>query len=461
MTRRDFVASAALAAAARPQARRPKKVVVAGAGISGLCCAYELNRRGHEVTVLEAAGRAGGHIWTVRDPLADGLYADAGAEHFYRPGYDRFWSYLDEFDLPVIAYPRRDRLVRYIGGKPYTEDMLADRAVLAALGLNQREVDYVARHGWPNFAGLYQAPYLDSFPDEMRPFEAGLNHLDQMSMSDLLRKDGASPAAIGFLGGSGSALQAVWQASTRKRRGLARLETRLFRIRGGNQRVTDAFAARLEDRLRLGCPVTGIRRGETGVTVEYQEAGRPRQMDADYVVLAMPFRMIREIRSEPEWPEAKRHIFQNLRYDLKARVIFQSRTRFWKTDGMSPNLIFNDPDLSDVWAMAEEVPTRRGLLIGQARTASSDAPLARFRALYPGPSEDIEQSVFVDWTRDPWAAACLPLALAPGRLARFWPEILRPAGRVLFASVATDPLPMGLEAGVRAAQRAAEAIHGA
>jgi NADPH-dependent 2,4-dienoyl-CoA reductase/sulfur reductase-like enzyme len=75
------------------QARRPaKRVVVAGAGIGGLCCAYELMERGHDVTVLEAAGRPGGHVRTIHDPLPDGLYADVGAEHFTRPRYDHYWK---------------------------------------------------------------------------------------------------------------------------------------------------------------------------------------------------------------------------------------------------------------------------------------------------------------------------------------------------------------------------------
>ena len=66
----------AYGAAAQPAASaRPKRVIVAGGGIGGLSCAYELVRRGHDVTVLEAAGRPGGHVRTVRDPLADGFYA--------------------------------------------------------------------------------------------------------------------------------------------------------------------------------------------------------------------------------------------------------------------------------------------------------------------------------------------------------------------------------------------------
>ena len=37
--------------------RSTKKIIVAGAGIAGLCCGYELMKKGHEVVVLEASGR--------------------------------------------------------------------------------------------------------------------------------------------------------------------------------------------------------------------------------------------------------------------------------------------------------------------------------------------------------------------------------------------------------------------
>src|SRR3954471_22296301 len=84
-----------------------KRVMVAGGGIGGLCCAYELMERGHDVTLLEASGRPGGHVKTIHDPLPDGLYADVGAEHFTKPGYDQYWKYVKKFQLPFLAYPRR------------------------------------------------------------------------------------------------------------------------------------------------------------------------------------------------------------------------------------------------------------------------------------------------------------------------------------------------------------------
>ena len=90
ISRRDALKlTAGAVMAATTQTRAAKKVIVAGAGIGGLSCAWELVRRGHDVVVLEAADRTGGHVFTFRQPLDDGLYADAGAEHFTQPGYER------------------------------------------------------------------------------------------------------------------------------------------------------------------------------------------------------------------------------------------------------------------------------------------------------------------------------------------------------------------------------------
>ena len=149
-TRREALAIAAAAllpVQVRPPA--PKKIIVAGAGIGGLSCAWELVRRGHDVTVIEASERTGGHVKTFRDGLDDALYADAGAEHFTQPGYERYWSYVREFNLAHVYYPRREHLLRWIGGRMYTPEMLADRKVLETLGLNRREADYLGQHPFP------------------------------------------------------------------------------------------------------------------------------------------------------------------------------------------------------------------------------------------------------------------------------------------------------------------------
>ncbi len=173
-----------------------KKVVVMGAGIAGMSCAYELVRRGHDVTVLEAGGRAGGHVQTFHDPFADGLYADMGAEHFYYPGYTEYWRYLKEFSLTAIPYPRRDNMVRFLNGEPFAEQDLHSTKILTKLGFNQRETDFLAERPWPELPLLYTQRYVDSIRDEANPFEPSLTPLDRLSVADLLKRDGASAAAL-------------------------------------------------------------------------------------------------------------------------------------------------------------------------------------------------------------------------------------------------------------------------
>ena len=54
----------------------PKKVVVVGAGMSGLSAAYELAQVGHDVLILEMQQRVGGRVRTVTEPFYNGLWAD-------------------------------------------------------------------------------------------------------------------------------------------------------------------------------------------------------------------------------------------------------------------------------------------------------------------------------------------------------------------------------------------------
>jgi monoamine oxidase len=452
-------AGLARGAAAARSPRRSQRVVVAGGGIGGLSCAYELFKRGHEVTVLEAAGRTGGHVRTVRDPLADGLYVDGGAEHFTRPGYELFWGYVEELGLTALPYPRRQNILRLIDGRLHTEEMLADRKVLGGLGFKPREVEFLAREPWWKLPALLLGPYLDAFADEYRPYDAGLDELDGMTVNELLLRDGASGAAIRFFGGEGSALQAVWHAAILKIRGVPLFPPEVFRIQGGNQTLTDALARRLGERVRLGCPITAIERGDAGVRVRYREAGSETSLEADWLVSGMSLVALRGVSVTPAWPEAREHIVQAFPYYTAARPVFQSRTRFWERDGVSPNIVLGEASLAHIWRMADDIETTRGLLVGTALgNNSAEDALATFRRFYPGGRDDVEQSFVIDWSQDPWAMACEPVSYAPGELTLFWPKVIEPEGRVQFVGAYADNLGWGMEAATRSARRVALAI---
>ncbi len=437
-----------------------KKVAVMGGGLAGLSCAYELMKRGHDVVLLEATGRTGGHVRTMHDPLADGLYADIGAEHFYYPGYTAYWRYLHEFGLTPIAYPRRDHMVRFFNGKLYTEEDLHSRDVLNRLGFNQREIDFLAARPWPDLPLLYLGPHVDRIEKETDPLGAGLNELDKLSVTELLKREGASPAALSHFGGSSSALVWIWGAAVKKLRGTSLFATKLFRIQGGNQRMTDAFAERLGERVRLGCPVTAIRHDTAGVVLTCREFGEEKKVEADYLVTCISLVVLRQIPVTPGWPEAKNFVIQNMPYYSRQRVVFQSRTRFWKTDGISPNWEPPNPHLNELWSIADEVKTPRGILIGGAEPgATAESALAAFHKLYPGKSADIEQALVHNWPADPYAGMCERTGYQPGDLPKFWPETTRPHGRIHFAGAYAAQMSWGQEAALESGNRAAEEVH--
>ncbi len=88
-----------------------------GAGMAGLVAAYELTKLGHDVTILEARTRPGGRVHTLREPFADGLYAEAGAARI-PDDHDLTHKYVKEFALPLEPfYPARLNALRFDRGR--------------------------------------------------------------------------------------------------------------------------------------------------------------------------------------------------------------------------------------------------------------------------------------------------------------------------------------------------------
>lgn len=457
-----------------------KKVIVIGGGIGGLGCAFDLMERGHDVTVLEASRRTGGHVKTIYNPLPDGLYADVGAEQFTDPGYDIYREWVRKFDLPVLPYARRRNMYANVRGKWRTEAELADAKTQREFGFNEREVAYMQEHSCKGISRLFFGPMAEKFKDEYQPFGIGLDDLDRVLLGDWLAEQGASETARGFCGGTRlsskdkpptdsdtSALYRIWQEAIVQMRGLPVFKRDVFRLKGGNQLLPDTFAQRLGDRVRKNCPVTLLEHDQDRVTVTFSEDkdSKPQMLKADHAVLCVSPLVLPGIKISPGWPEAKKFALEHTPMGMQSRIVLQAKTRFWEGDDLpSINFETGNSAMSLVYECAHEVAGESCVLMGSGPSVQSEAEaLAAFRKFYPGKKKDSIEKVIVHqwWKEEPYSVGCERTPFAFGKLAQIWPHLIQPVGRVHFAGAAYDNLPWGQDAATRSARRAVLAIDAA
>ena len=115
--------------------------------------------------------------------------------------------------------------------------------------------------------------------------------------------------------------------------------------------------------------------------------------------------------------------------------------------------------LHSVWETAEEVVGDRAILLGSANPGTTDKQaLTAYREHYSGANVEIEHTLAHQWFRDRWAPVCERERFRVGQLAKFWPNLIQPHGRIHFAGAYADNLNWGMEAATRSANRVTQAI---
>lgn len=357
---------------ALPPAYRPLRVVVVGAGLSGLVAAYELVRAGHNVLLLEARDRVGGRVLTLRDSFTPGHSAEAGAARI-PPEHDLTLGYARHFGLELDPlYPDQ------------------------GLYLQVRQED----------RGLVPAPsFLSERPDYVK-------------------------------------------------------------IRGGSDRLPEAFVARLGERVRLASPVTEIAAGSTVRVTD--NGGRTRE--SDRVLVTVPVPLLPTIRFSPALSPAKTESMGgSFRYQSATRVFVRFRTRFWETEGLNGWGTTDWPE--ELWHPTWDAPGPEGILLTYVRGARAEEldglddaarvarVLSHWEPFLAGASRHFASGTSYSWQRDPWSRAAWAEP-TPEQDRELGGELAKPEGPIHFAgeyiSGARGWMNGALESGLRAAAE----IHG-
>ncbi|MFN8099039.1 MAG: FAD-dependent oxidoreductase [Dermatophilaceae bacterium] len=259
---------------------RPTAVVV-GAGISGLTAAHVLNRT-HEVVLVEARTRLGGHAHTHEiDTPAGRLGIDSGFIVHNERTYPTFLRLLADLGIATVetemsmSITCRECGLSYAGG----------RGLGGLLASPRRLAD-------PRFARL-----LAEVPRFHRLARQALRGgLGEISWGEFLARGGFSAYFVGHF--ATPLVACVWSSGARD--AAAYPAAHLFRfldnhgmlsvtgsptwrtIAGGSARYVEALAAGLPD-VRSGLPVRAIERHDDGVSVRLRDGSC---LAADRVVLA-------------------------------------------------------------------------------------------------------------------------------------------------------------------------------
>jgi oxygen-dependent protoporphyrinogen oxidase len=267
-----------------------RQVIVIGAGISGLCCAYRLGQLGAEVTLLESSDRPGGLISTIRK---EGFLFESGPQSFQTT--DLILSLIRELGIEADLQRADPRAARYIllHGKlqkiPTSPQAMLTSSLLG-VGSRWKILSEPFRTTFPPAGEESVAKFARrKFGDEIleylvAPFVSGVYAGDPEKLS----LKAAFPSLDEWEREYGSVLRGA--KKSRKTPGTA--PASLCSFRQGVARLPNAIAEKLAGRVQTRTSAKSLNRlGPDGGEVFELHTGRPGElatMQASAIVLATP-----------------------------------------------------------------------------------------------------------------------------------------------------------------------------
>jgi monoamine oxidase len=469
LTRRRFLAaSAAAAGAASAGMLLPGcggsggggtgRVVIVGAGLAGLIAAYELERDGIEVVLLEARKRPGGRVHTARNPFFRDQSAELGGE------------YIDASHRVLLGYIRRLGL---------------DLDHLRGLGANLEGIVYAdgRTRRYPEVATPEVQAEIDRFDNSVDGLAAPLDlkdpvargsGLDRRSVADLIEELEIQGEARTLVERrlrddytvEPDRLSLLFHAFRAKLYARApKSGTGAFRIDGGNERLLGALIDEIDAKVDFDAPVTSIDRRPDGVTVSVDGV---REVDAAYCIVTAPLRLVSEIDFRPALPRPLAAAAAQLQYGAATKTPLQYRRRFWVSEGLNCDAITDLP-IGTTWDATSAQSGLPGILMSYAsgeegrrfgRRPDSEriaAVAGQFERVFPDSRNRIQSGATAAWDEERFSRGSYA-AYAPGQVTRFWRVLRRPVDRIYLAGEHCDSYTGYMEGAVRSGRRVARVV---
>ena len=325
-------------------------MLVAGGGLAGLTAARDLIDRGAEVHLIDARNRLGGRVWTVRDDGFDGIPLEAGGE-FIDGEHEAIRKLVADHGLQLqqilregfgLALDLRGRVQLFKGQQAIWSDfkraLAKEVEMLEAAGCdwNSSAASLIGRHS------LDAVLRARGATDEVRAMAQGLRGFYLADADEM------------------SALPGVELAMQPKDPG----HVTLARIKGGNDRLIDKLAAKKGLKVSLQLEVKRVAHDQRGITIHVVDhARKSAALKGDYLVVAAPAPIVRDLEFAPPLPPLHRQALKTLRPGpaTKAHLLFDRA--WWRQKGQ-PQAWGSNLDTGAIWEAAGARPGVLTMLAG-------------------------------------------------------------------------------------------------
>ena len=434
LTRRDFLLSsvAFTAAAARPltaienllppsvKSSSGDRVVVVGAGVSGLVASYRLAQAGIDHQVFEANNRLGGRIFTQPNFNREKMFCELGGE-LIDSSQRSIIELCRELKVPLEDFTESDAgfsKIYFSQGKIRTESEV-QAAAKPLLGLMLKDMSLMRVNG------KYQTP---TYRNKMGTKVEALDRISLVEylqtkknivdswLLDLVREAYESEFGVSAEQQSALNLLVLFDEDPNQIFKMYGASDESKRVKGGNSNLILALEKKLSNgvKVNLGHPLVKISEKGKSIELTFLDGAKAKTVTAERVIMTVPFSVLRSVEgiNNLEFSPAKKKSIAELGYGTDSKLMIGFKERFWrKQNGEVPpscGTVFGDFPTQCFWETSRLQKGSHGIITAlfggeKGLNPSSnilEATLKDFGKVYPGASSKVDgNKSFMQWPK--------------------------------------------------------------
>lgn len=459
----------------RKESINTPRIVIVGAGLAGLTCAYRLKEEGIEAVIYEASSRAGGRCCTRRGDFKEGQIVERGGE-IIDSDHEEIQELAKELGLVlddlIEAEPANTETFYYFNEGPYTVKE-ATKDFLEIYPKLQEDLKQVGEYTlYNNYTKrgfqLDQMSIID-YINEIVPggIHSRLGELLAVAYTVECGAEAYMQSALTLLYLLGSAPKGPFEI-------LGESDGR-FRIRGGNDQLTTILARKLSGQIVFNAELSKIEQdSENGIKLIFRNQQRTWEVLADKVIITIPFSILRRMDySKAEFRHLKHIAIQELGMGVNTKLHAQFSHRFWNELGNNGET-YVDAGYQGTDDVSRAQPGKSGILvnftggkIAAKQLASTDEQLKaitldflrKLEPVLPGGMKNWNSLSTIDhWLSDPWTRGSYSYYKV-GQYTKFSGIEAEREGNIFFAGEHTSIDYQGyLNGAVESGERAAQEV---